>query len=334
MSAPARKLATASALLCAGLACARPTEVELRLYPCTSITPVHVTLDVQGYDAEGAALAPLHAEFEISGAGVLADGFATVGLRKSDALAEADFTLTWRDAEGAAEVVTHPRLVVPDVGAVLELGAEMCAPVDDTSSSGGDTSTGSSSSSGDSTTTDASSSTTVDPTTGSSSSGSSTGDTTTTGDSSTSTGDTDTTTGDMTTGEPSMVGEPCGGDDLLFCEHVAPGKPGTALSCDGKNWMLGDLQKICFPLSDFCPTGKMMNPKPVGCTAYDDNVTGFSCICEEEPMVPCLPAEIGCEGLNEITMCVDDGMGGEQRLKGLCVGQCYDVANAPYCVSD
>jgi hypothetical protein len=335
VSAPARKLATAvTALLCAGLGCARPTEVELRLYPCADLTPVRVILDVQGYDAGGAALAPLHAEFDIAGAGVLADGFATVGLRKPDGIAEADFTLTWRDAGGVAEVVTHERLAVPEVGAVLELGADGCAPVDATSSSGDDSTTADPST-GDSTTGDASSSSsTTDPTTGTTGGTSSTGDTTTTGDSTTSTSTTDTTTGDMTTGEPSKLGDKCGGDDLLLCEHFGPGKMGTALLCDGEFWEVANLVSICSPLSDYCPTGKMMMPKPIGCTAHEDGVSGFSCVCEEEPKVPCLPAMIGCEGNNEITLCVDDGEGGEQQLKGLCVGQCYDVANAPYCIPD
>lgn len=327
MSGPARKLATASALLCAGLACARPTEVELRLYPCTSITPVRVTLDVQGYDAEGKALAPLHAEREIPGAGVLADGFATVGLRKADGLAEADFTLTWEDAQGAAEVVTHPRLAVPEVGAVLELGAEMCAPVGDTSSSG-DTSTGSTST-GDSSTGDSTTgSDTGDTTTGSSSSGSSSTGDTTTGSTSSSTGDSD--TDDSTTGEPSKIGTKCRAGELVFCEGDAPGKPGVALVCD-TTWQVADLAMLCSPLHDYCPTADMVNPKPVGCTAHADGVVGFSCVCEEEPTVPCDPAKIGCQGSNEITMCVDDGMGGQEQLKGLCVGLCHDVAMAPYC---
>jgi hypothetical protein len=51
-------------------------------------------------------------------------------------MASADFTLTWRDAKGAAQVVTHAMRAVPALGEVLELGAEMCAPLDATSSSG------------------------------------------------------------------------------------------------------------------------------------------------------------------------------------------------------
>lgn len=330
MSAPARQSASfVLALAACGLACARPTEVELRLHPCTALTPVRVLLDIQGYDAAGEPLAPLHAEFEIGGARVLADGIATVGLRKPDGLVEADFTLTWVDAQDVAEVVTHTGLAVPDVGEILELGADGCAPVDgETGTSSGSSGDGTSSSSGDGTTGDATTgSSSGDDTTSTSSSSSD--DTTTTGDGSSTTDATDTSTGDNTTGEASMLGMPCGGDDLLYCEGSGPGKAGVGLRCDGKNWQLADLVSLCETLTDYCPVGSMINPFPVGCTAHDDHVTGFACICAEDPKVPCVQANIGCEGLNQITLCTDDG--DEQQLKGLCVGECYDDGGGPFC---
>jgi hypothetical protein len=80
-------------------ACAKPTEVELRLKPCGE--PVKVDLDIQGYDGEGAAMTPLSASFEISDEGVFGDGYATVGLKKPEGMVTADFTLTWHGSDDA-----------------------------------------------------------------------------------------------------------------------------------------------------------------------------------------------------------------------------------------
>ena len=305
--------------------CARPTEVELRLFPCglAGATPVSVELDVQGYDADGAALSPLNASFAVA-AEVLGDGYATVGLRPPATMASADFTLTWRDAKGAAEVVTHAARAVPALGEVLELGAEMCAPLDATSSSGEGTSTSTGTSGGTSTSSGEGTSTSTSTSTGEGTS-TSTGESTST---STSTGE---TTESSTTGEPSMVGDGCNmAVDQYFCEHGGPGQLGTLLECVGATWTEAKLEQRC-NLNDFCPPNLgLVEPKAVGCSG--EGAIGWACVCQDKQPQACDGDEAACVGIQRIDLCIDDGEGTLVRTRGLCTVLCLDVDIAgPQC---
>ena len=306
--------------------CARPTEVELRLFPCglTNMTPVTVDLDVQGYDAAGTALAPLHASFAVA-MGDLGDGYATVGLRPPAQIATADFTLTWRDAMGGAQVVTHAALDVPAVGEVLELGADMCVPLGSTASSG--TSTGEGTSTGTGTST------------GSSSSSSSTGGGTSTSSSSSSTGEgtsTSTSTGETTetstTGESSMVGSGCViPDEQYYCEHGGPGQVGTLLECVRSLWTKANLKERCDDNS-YCEGLGLVEPVGVGCSG--EGAIGWICVCQDKVPVPCLFEEAGCD-VSKLLLCIDDGQGTEIRTRGACVEFCSEADPAgPQCSSD
>lgn len=301
--------------------CARPTEVELRLYPCgfAGALPVSVDLEVRGYDAMGTALKPLTASYMVA-AGVLADGYATVGLRPPEGIATADFIVTWHDAVGGAQVVMHAALAVPTVGEVLELGADMCAPVDSTSSGVVTTSTGEGTST----------STGVVVTTSGTDSGTSstsTGDSTSTS-ASTSTGD---STGTSTTGEMSMVGDPCNmANDQFFCEGGGPGQLGTLLECTNSIWTAANLKSRC-SLPVYCPpeTG-LVDPVAVGCSgqgAFD-----WACVCQDQVPLECLGDEASCLGNDRITLCIDDGQGKKIRTKGVCAVFCVDADIAgPWC---
>jgi len=122
------------------VACGKATEVELRLHPCMlgqSGPPHRVDLEIVGYDEAGKAMAPLMRGFEITDPAVLADGYATVGLNKPDGMVEAAFTLTWSYGPEVLARVELPRRPVPAAGEVLELGAEGCAPVGDTTGTQG-----------------------------------------------------------------------------------------------------------------------------------------------------------------------------------------------------
>lgn len=309
-------------------ACSKPTEVELRLYPCG--TPVKVDLDIQGYDGGGNALALLQKSFVIADPGVFGDQYATVGLHKPDGMVTADFTLTWHDEGGALEVVTLTGKNVPDAGEVLELGADECLPVGGTTAMTGEpTSTGTSTSTGPASTS------TGDDTTGSTGMSSSTASTT---DATTSTGTTmmtgETSTGEASsTGEESMLDEPCPGQTGdLFCEHAGPGMVGTLLKCDGV-WEKADPTDpaVC-SLSLWCPmmeTG-FAAPEAVGCSGVDKNL---ACVCRDVPSEPCVPADQGCAG-NVITLCYDAGDGDGARItKALCGASCDEgTPDMPYCI--
>lgn len=298
--------------------CARPTEVELRLFPCGLVggLPVSVDLDVQGYDATGTALTPLRASFAVA-ASVLDDGYATVGLRRPPGISTADFTLTWHDAVGGAQLVMHPALVVPKVGEVLELGAEMCAPVDSTSSG--------SSSSGDASSTSSSSSggTSTGSSTSSSSGDSSSGGTSTS--SSTSTG---ATTESSTTGEMSVEGGDCNNDnEQFYCENGGPGELGTLFACENFVWVKADLEKLCV-IDTYCPPALgLIGPVAVGCSGL--GLSGWSCVCQDATPVPCGLEKEECVGNMNITLCIDDGQGMPIRTKGVCAS-CLNT-EGPWC---
>ncbi len=288
-------------------------------------------LEIRGFDAEGVALPVLEASFEVDPA-ALTDSYATVGLRKPAGMVEADFTVTWHDGRGGVEVVELLGRPVPAVGEVLELDADRCMPVGDSSSSGG-SSTGSSSgdgTTGGSSTTDGTTAV-EDTSTGTSTStggdttttGTTTGDTTTTGATSSSTGETDTTT-EGTTGESSMLGTKCFDGDQFHCENGGPGQIGTLLYCD-LVWKDDDLEGICSTLKEAnCPdTLAMVNPVAVGCSGVGPN--GLTCVWKDMPGLPCEP--VGCTLDKKITLC-DDG----DRVLAVCSGPCEVVDSLPMCV--
>ena len=312
MSALHRIAGAAALLLCC--ACARPTEVELRLHACALAgeIPVEVELEIRGLDAEGAPLPVLRQSYPVEPE-ALADGYATVGLRKPEGMVEADFTIEWHDGRGGVEVVELLHRPVPAAGEVLELRAERCMPLDPgTSSSSGDgTSTGSSS------TTDASSSSS-----GAGTSTSTTDDTTTS-----STGDTDASTGD-TTGEPTIVGTPCEVNAAYYCEQGGPGQIGTLLECPEGVWEVGNLDKLCgkiqFDIN--CPdTLGLKNPMPVGCSGLGQD--GLTCVCKDTPPAQCDPPSCG-EG-ETITLC-----DGDERARAVCSVHCAVIDGQPICVDE
>ncbi len=302
--------------------CAKPTEVELRLYPCPLMgqMPERVELDIIPHDERG-PMPPLHGDYVVPPA-ALGDGYVTVGLRKPAGMVEAEFVLTWHARDGHEVVKLGPR-PVPAEGEVLELGAEMCAPVDaGTGSSSGSTD--------DSTSTGSSTTSTGDTSSESSSSGSSSSGegTTTTGDTSGSTGTSEGGSESTTTGEPSLIGDECTNDLGLFCENGGPKLLGTLLQCKGGKWALADLDQICM-LSLYCPAVKLglQDPVPVGCSGVDE--IDISCVCRDAEPKPCDGAEVGCTG-QDITLCVEVD-GAPTHVRGTCATNCYMDADGPYC---
>lgn len=314
--------------------CAKPTEVELRLRPCGE--PERVDLDVQGYDAEGSPLESFSASFAIADSGVFGDGYATVGLRKPDAMVTADFTLTWHGPDDADEVVKLTGLMVPAAGEVLELGATDCMPVGGTSSTG--TADGTSTDPGTSTSGTSTGGTSTTGSTGESSSSSSSSSTSTTGSTSTgesteSTGTTEVTTGsttdDTTTGDDTLAGMPCNPMDQLFaCNNGGPGQVGELVKCEGMPTKWNKVLPSMCLVGTFCSDIGIANPVAVGCSGG----LQFACLCQETPPVPCDDTEVACSDpeMNKLTLCVDSGDGPKrtQTHCGLCNA---DDPDNPYC---
>jgi hypothetical protein len=307
-------LSLAAVVLLAG--CGKPTEVELRLFPCG--TPARVDVDVQGYDADGGKLAPaLHASFAIADSGVFGDGYATVGLRKQVGMVTADFTLTWQDADGLAEVVTHSGLAVPAAGEVLELGASECMPVGETSTgTSAGTSTGTSTGSGSSSSSSSSgssSTSTGDTTTGSSS--------TTTMDESTGTSTTTGSTGDSSTteDEESLLGDPCAPEGAFGCDQGGPGQVGSMIKCVDGFWEplvagMCDVATFCKPNIGF--EGQ---PVAIGCSGIG---TAFSCLCQDTPAADCPPE-------------IDDPCGDpDDTVVKLCIDGKYTLGQCAVCTAE
>lgn len=326
MSALCRIAGAATLLLCCMCcACARPTEVELRLHACALAgeVPVKVDLEIRGVDAGGEPLPVLKGSYDID-PGALADGYATVGLVKPEGMVDADFTITWHDGRGGVEVVELLHRPVPAAGAVLELGAERCTPLDPGTSSGGSSSSGEGTSTGSSSTTDASGSSSGDEASTSTTTG-----TSMTGDTTSSTGDTNTTTGG-TTGEPTLQGMPCdggGGDDQFYCEHGGPGQLGTMLHCLGNKWEYGNLTTVCKSLFLLnCPDSLgLMDPVLVGCNGVGPD--GLTCICKDVEPQGCEPT--GCGAGETITLC-----DGDERAKAVCSNFCATIDGEPMCVAE
>lgn len=314
--------------------CAKPTEVELRLYPCGD--PERVDLDVQGYDADGSKLPALSASFVVADSGVFGDDYATVGLRKPDGMVTADFTLTWHGRGEAEAVVTLRGLAVPAAGEVLELGATDCMPVGATST--GDTSTGAGTGTSTGTTGGTVAMTSTDTstdagTTGTSTSTGETGETTTTGTTGATTGSTgDTTTDDTTTGGDTLEGKGCDPDNADFaCDNGGPGQVGDLLKCIGQvpnaTWQKVPPSMCILAIS--CSDIGIMQPVGVGCSGQG---LQFACLCQESPPVDCDGSEEPCSDpeMNKLTLCVDVGDGPKrtQTHCGLCNA---DDPDKPYC---
>lgn len=320
-----------AALLVTG--CAKPTDVELRLVPCGA--PVRVDLEVQGFDAGGAALMALNASYAIDDPGVFSDGYATVGLRKPDGLVTADFTLTWHGSGDAPQVVTLTGVVVPAAGEVLELGAAECTAVGGTSTT---TPTGD-----ESTSTGAPTSTEVSTSTGTSSTGDDTTSTTSTTDVTTGTstsdettsGTTDATTSDesTSTGGDTIEGEGCAGqENELYCEGGGAGEVGHMLKCNmvTKVWDAVDAASVCKP-EDWCPFAMVMlvDPKVVGCSGVGKTL---ACMCQGSlPEEPCSEADQGCGADEVITLC-HEAMDGLRLTKSVCAVCDESTPMMPYCM--
>lgn len=305
-------------------ACAKPTEVELRLYPCGE--PVRVELAVQGYDAVGEALAPLSASFAISDSGVFGDGYATVGLKKPEGMVTADFTLTWLGPDDAEVVVTLADVAVPAVGEVLELDAKDCVPVGETTTEL-PTSTGTSAGPGETTSETTATATSETTTTGATEMA--TSDTSTTGTTEVETTESSSSSSSSTTGEESMVGESCvmEGVKALYCEHSGPGLVGDVLVCDGQNWQPGIEE--C-KVETWCSEVGFTNlAVVVGCNGLGPLL---ACVCQEMDVdTPCTAEDQGCDG-NFITLCHDAGEG-PRITKAKCASACKDKGDPqqPYC---
>lgn len=310
-------------------ACAQPTDVELRLHACAlaGAVPVRVDLEIRGLDAEGASLPVLKDSYEIDAA-ALADGYATVGLRKPAGMVGADFIVTWHDGRGGVEVVELLDRPVPAAGEVLELDADRCtSPGSGTSSSSGDATTSGTSSTGtvDDTSTSTDTDTTSGTTGGTTTGDTTTGDTTTSDTTSSSTGDTDGTSG--TTGEQTIVGTPCTVDEdgLFYCEGGGPGQIGTMLTCSGQQWEVGDLKMICDTLigTNCPPSLGMTNPYAVGCNG--EGADGLTCVWKDMPGQMC--EMTGCVDGKTISLC-----DGGDRVLAVCSGDCVDFEGLPQCV--
>lgn len=306
-------------------ACGKPTEVELRLYPCAlqSGAPMRVTLEIQGYDESGApAGAALAETFEIPD-GVFADDFATVGFRPPDGTVTADFAVEWSSA-GAQATVRYTKLKVPALGGSLVLGAEGCedGATTDASTTDEGTSAGTTTTTGDTSTGDSSSST-------GDSSSSTTGDstTTTTGETTdaTSTGTTDATTGDPQEGQPCTETQ-----GALACVGGA-GVLGVLLVCNGEIWTLAELDAIC-DLGTACPAELgLTDPQLTGCIGDADK---WTCACADAEPVPC--ADQGACGplvddFVQVEVCAPGVDQTPVRHRGLCQA-CEDTGQGPLCI--
>jgi len=293
----------------------KPTEVELRLYPCdlTSGLPTSVALTIQSSGADGKIGEPLAKTFPIADQAVFDDGFATVGFTPPAGTLSADITVVWT---ADSEVVqARYNLNVPALGEVMPLGKEECEPptgttstpttTDDPTTMGpGTTETGPSTETG--TTTDTGTMTT-DPTetTSTSSTSTSTGDSETTTETTTSTTETTSTTDTTmgTSGGP-MEGGNCNNPGSLACD-AGPGALGNLLQCQIDTWVL----KNDFCQESTCENLGFDNPQPVGCFGDEQS---WACACAETPQGECdmgmqsqCGAAIGMDVLVEL--CVEDG---------------------------
>lgn len=334
-----------------GVLCAcgdKPSEVELRLYPCALVsgTPMSVELEIRNLDAEGAEIGALLVKtFPIDDPAVFHDDFATVGFRPPAGALTADIKVTWNG--GGEQVIATYVVAVPELGASVDLGIEECeggpgttTMTSTTTSEPATTSTGpgtTEATTGPSVDTDTDTATTeATTTTGTTEATTSTTDTSTsttdTSTSTTETSDTDATTG--TTGGP-MEGEPCAFPDGYTTCDGGPGQLGQFLFCVGGEWVVDDPnppgEQFCELDDGVCDELGFTSPKIVGCLG-DENT--WSCACgESQPSQCTMGKESGCGGPLGggalVELCVVDGTN-TWYYAGICPA-CYEVGGEPLC---
>lgn len=319
----------------------KPTEVELRLYPCdlTSGLPTSVALTIQSRGADGKIGEPLAKTFPIDDPpAVFGDGFATVGFTPPEGTMTADITVVW--TAGSEVVQARYNLEVPGLGEVMPLGKEECEPPTGTTSTptttedpttvgpGTVTETGTGTETG--TTTDADT-TTTDPSETTSTSSTSTSDSETTTESTTTTTTETTSTTDTTMGTSGgpMEGGTCNENGALACD-AGPGELGNLLRCLTDHWVV--MNDLCGESA--CENLGFSNPQVVGCFGDEQ---GWACACAETPQGECdvgmeskCGAAIGEDVLVEL--CVEDGPN-TYYYAAQC-GACVMDGGKPLCTLD
>ena len=332
---------SALALALALPGCGGGELVELRLYPCmfgamADMPPASVRLTINSFDESGAPVDQALTEtFTIDDPGAqFADGYATVGYRKSADVVSADFRVVWLAGAGAPsgageQEVVHAGVTVPDPGASIDLFSEgQCAD------GGGETTDAMTT--GETTgsmTTEVATTDGTDTSTGSSSDGTSDGST---GTSTSSTSDTDATTeSDTTTTGPEedpALGEPCDPmgfhGTLEFCWTEGYGEIGTLFQCkdlddDGQYLWEDAVDAVCTCAQDVPGT---VNAGCSGNGANDGPPIPFDCLCMSADMdEDCgLPIQ-ACNGM-DLMFCVDG-----HSYKAICPGGCLESEGLPMC---
>lgn len=363
-----RRLLWTALLAALVTSCGGGDLVELRLYPCTfgvdgKGLPMDVKIVIDSYDESGAPVETgLTQSFRIDDpAMVFADGFATVGYKKTASVRTADFTITWSPTVGGGpddQTIELAGLAIPDPGGSVELkGDELCGEVTDTEDTSdmstdpttqGTATTTDSTQGTDTATTDtdtaSTTASTTDPTTDTETdTDTATTDSTTETDTDTATTDpttdTDTDTETETDTEEMIIepvgGEPCDGGGPygfdLFCWTDGYGSPGTIYQCDMNTmeWKVVNKQhcdSTCTALPDEggVPIGPAMT---AGCSG-NGGLGDFDCLCYK-PM-PCPEPIVACEfhpmsGKDQLLFC-----DGNLVYNALC-SDCLEDVDGPVC---
>mgnify|MGYP000863651563 CR=1 FL=1 len=295
--------------------CRSEELVELRLFPCefAGIEPRSVTVEITGFDAAGQVVETFEVPFDDIAASTFADGYASVGYRKSGQVVRARFRVGWFEAAVAGPIAeadaiaVYDELEVPDPGEVLELTklvgdcAELIAEGTDTGSTTMDTSSSTTMDTSSSDTLDTTSSTTMDT------SSSDTMDTTT-----------DTSTDTTDTGDPPgpMVGDACSVGFAFSCVGgPTPEDAGTPLICDDASMMLETT--ALFPVA--CGGSCIDNlATPVdACRSIGDDA---KCMCLSPDAPDCAGAMLGCVDPDQLHLCFEGKV---------VVGGCPSCATTP-----
>ncbi|MDC0718441.1 hypothetical protein [Nannocystis bainbridge] len=309
---------------------AKPTEVELQLFPCDLVSgaPTSVSLRIQSYGAEGAIGEPLTKTFPITDPAVFDDDFATVGFTPPAGTLTADITVTWI-AEGEMAEAKY-NLSVPALGEVLQLGKDECeggpgttsTPTTDgmTTVGPGTSETGTSTEPGTSSTSTSTTETTSTSTTETTS--------TSTTDETTTTSTTDTTETTMgTAGDDPMEGGGCEIPLELACD-AGPGVLGKLLQCQDGKWELNET--FCTPGS--CGDTGLAEPQAAGCVG---SLQSWSCACADTPKSECsMGMQSQCgestgDGV-KVELCVEDA-GKTYYYVSVCP-VCEEENGQPLCV--
>lgn len=300
----------------------KPTEVELRLFPCVS-APTSVSLTIQSYGEGGEKIgAPLAKTFRIDDQGVFDDGFATVGFTPPEGTLHADITVVW--STSGEEVQARYNAPVRRRGEAIELGADQCEDDPGTTtmmSTTLETTTTEATTDAETTeTTSTSTETTSTSTTETTTDPSET--TTTTGTSETST--TDSTTG--TTGEEPVEGGDCAGGGAVCT--AGPGEIGKLLQCINSKWV--ESYDGC--AEDACEHFGFDDPVIVGCTGD----VAWGCVCAPTPKEACsrdMKSKCGevTDAGQLVDLCVEDG-DDTWHYAAIC-SSCKMVDDQPLCVS-